>query len=410
MPKMYLEILKENLLSRWKQAFIEFHLLEEFKNNITSEKYVPGVRYNLDDYGTPAFLQPEEKVFPVGRVRELGDFHFYGFTADGLPSYTSYAHSVNKQYWGGYYTYGKEWVEYIEYNLNTRIPSSIKRIQFDAHGRKIAYQSLIVNSRGSDASYEDMTNEEKIHTIIDNEHAMFCNLEHYEIVDGRIVRADCLSIVPGAGESKYENIYTYDESGELTEIRHVYETGLSQLAYVKPDTGLDVHVLIDTVAELMAAAIVDTLVEDGVEAPLALLELNYHCVDVYIPSLSPRSVAFTKKISDQHPDEDIFDLIFLATELDHPFLDINREQFERPFTQLMTIIRREEKWEMGTLMLRKVAHILTTTRLSGRIPVGEEFAAYAVDWSMEMEDFEDVLRECGATATAIASWKERGWL
>jgi hypothetical protein len=410
MPQMHPEILKQNLLSRWKQAFTEFDLLQEYRACISSEKYVPGFRYDLDDYGTPAFLQPEGKVFPVANVRELGDYHFYGFGDDGLPCFTSYGHTVNNVFWQGYYAYGQEWVEYIEYNVNTQIPSSIKRIRFNEEGQKVAYQSLIVNGRGSGADYEQMTTEEKISSIMSYEHSLFCNIEQYETVDGRIVSADGLSIMPGAGELKYSGIYKYDSNGVLDEIRKLYETGENVLTYVKPDAGLDVQVLINTVAEKMAVAIADTLEEQQVEAPLSLLELSYHYADVYIPSLSPRSVSFTKQISRQHPDEDIFDLIFLATELDHAYLDVSREKFERPFTQLMTIISREEKWEMGTLMLRKVAHILTTGKLFGRIAVGEEFTAYAVDWSIEMEDFEDVLRDCGATAIAIKSWKERGWL
>jgi hypothetical protein len=410
MQLMHLEILKQNLLSRWKQAFHEFDRLEEYKSTITSEKYIPGFRYDLDDYGTPAFLQPGGKLFPVAAVRELGDYHFYGFNEEGLPCYTSYGHSVNNVFWQGYYSYSKEWVEYIEYNVGTKIPSGIKRIQYDDKGQKVAYQSLTVNGRGAGEEYVAMSAEQKIESIMSYEHSLFCNVELYQLDNGRIVKAECLGIAPGAGEFKYENCYTYDSNGILDEIRTMYATGESELSYVKPDEKPDVQSLMTTVAEKMAIAIVDTLEEQKVETPLSLLELSYHYADAYIPSLSPRSVAFTKLISRQHPDEDIFDLIFLATELDHAYLEVKREQFERPFTQLMKIISKEEKWEMGSLMLRKVAHILTTGKLFGRIPVGDDFAAYAVDWGVEMEDFEDVLKECGATAKAIASWKERGWL
>lgn len=410
MPQMYLDLLKQNILSRWKQAFVEFDLLQEFKTKTATEKYIPGYRYDLDDYGTPAFLQPDEKIFPVGNVRELGDYHFYGLAEDGMPCYTSYGKPANNVFWAGYYSYGKEWVEYIEYNLETQIPSGIKRIRFDENGQKIAYQSLMVNGRGIGEEYADMTAEEKVSSIVSYEHSLFCNIEQYEIVDGRIVKADCLGIVPGVGEIRYENLYRYGDDGILDEIRMVYENGENELAYVRPDTNLDIQSLMNTVAENMAVAIVDTLEEQEVETPLSLLELNYHYADTYIPSLSPRSVAVTKQISRQHPDEDIFDLIFLATELDHAYLEVNREKFERPFTQLTKIISKEEKWDMGGLMLRKAAYILTTSKLFGRIPVGDEFAAYAVDWSAEMEDFEDVLRECGVTGAMIAAWKERGWL
>jgi len=410
MPTMYLEILKQNLLSRWKQAFYEFDDLQHYKQQITSEKYIPGFRYDLDDYGSPSFLHPAAKLFPVATVREIGDYHFYGFNEDGLPCYTSYGHAINNVFWEGCYSYGKEWVEYIEYNVGTQIPSNIKRIQYDEKGQKVACQSLIVNGRGVGDEYITMSAEEKIDMIMSYEHSLFCNIEHYQLEGARIIKGDCLGITPGEGEYGYEKVYTYNSDGILDEIRKVYDGGESELSYVRPDEKTDVQALMTAVAERLAEAIVDTLEEEGVEAPLSLLELSYHYADTYIPSLSPRSAAMTRMISRQHPDEDIFDLIFLATELDHAYIDVNRAKFERPFTQLMAIISREEKWDMGSLMLRKVAYILTTQKLFGRIAVGEEFAAYAVDWSIEMEDFEDVLRECGAGSKAIASWKERGWL
>ncbi|SDF69938.1 hypothetical protein [Chitinophaga filiformis] len=407
---MSLEILKQHLLSRWKQAFHEFDRLQEYKTRVSSEKYIPGFRYNLEDYGTPAFLQPEEKLFPVAAVREINDYHFYGIAADGLPCYTSYGHAVDNVFWEGYYSYGKEWVEYVEYNTGTKIPSCIKRIQYDENGQKVAWQFLRVIGRGEGDVYMNMNTAEKIDSIIDHQHSLFCNIEKYELSAGRIEKGHCLSITPGTGESEYENIYKYNSDGILDEIRAVDASGASKLSYARPEEKLNIHTLMATVAENMAIAVADALETHEVEAPLSLLELSYHYADVYIPSLSPRSVAFTRMISKQHPDEDIFDLIFLATELDHAYLDIAPEKFERPFIQLMQIISREEKWEMGSVLLRKVAHILTTERLFGRLPVGEEFAAYAVDWGMEMEDFEDVLRECGVTGKVISSWKERGWL
>jgi len=407
---MSLEILKQNLLSRWKQAFQEFDRLQQYKTNVTSEKYIPGFRYHLEDYGTPAFLQPEEKLFPVAAVREISDYHFYGFSADGLPCYTSYGHAVTNESWQGYYSYGKEWIEYVEYNTATKIPSGIKRIQYDENGQKVAYQSLRVIGRGEGDVYTDMDEAEKIASIIDHEHSLVCSIEKYELSAGRIEKGHCLSITPGTGESEYENSYKYNSDGILEEIRTVYASGVSRLSYVRPEEKLNIQTLMATVVESLAIAITDALETHKVETPLSLLELSYHYADVYIPLLSPRSVAFTKQISRQHPDEDIFDLIFLATELDHAYLAIASEKFERPFTQLMQIISKEEKWEMGSVLLRKVAHILTSEKLFGRLPVGEEFAAYAVDWGMEMEDFEDVLRECGVTGKVISSWKERGWL
>lgn len=407
---MHLEILKQNLLSRWKQAFHEFDNLQKYKNSVTSERYIPGFRYMLEDYGTPTFFQPEEKLFPVAAVREINDYHFYGFSEDGMPCYTSYGNAANKLSWEAYYAYGSEWVEYIEYNVQTRIPCCVKRIQLDGKGQKLAWQSLTVMGRGIGEAYINMDAEEKINSIIDNGHLLSCNVEKYELSGNRIGKAIGLNINPGVGESRYDNIYKYTVDGLLDEIRTVYSSGMSKLHYARLEGNTDIQTLMNTVAESMAIAITDALVEHEVETPLSLLELSYHYADVYIPLLSPRSVAFTDKITKQHPHEDVFDLIFLATELDQVYFDIMPEKFERPFTQLMHIIRREEKWEMGTVLLRKVASILTKGKLFGRLPIGEEFAVYAVDWGIEMEDFEDILKECGVTTDVITVWKERGWL
>jgi hypothetical protein len=406
---MHLELMKQGLLSRWKQAFNEIEILEANKTNIRSEKYVPGFRYELEDYGTPSFLQPEGKLFPEAAVREISDYHFYGFGENGLPCYTSYGHVTNKVGWEGHYIYGQEWVEYIEYNAATYIPVCIKRILYE-DGQKVAFQSLTLNGKGSVEQYGGLTADHVIERILRNEHALFCTLHQYKVSAGRIVKADCLEVAPGTGECRHEDIYRYDSEGVLEEVRTLFENGESRLSYVKPDKDVDVQVLLTAVAEKMAVAITDTLEACPIETPLALLELSYHYADAYIPLLSPRSVAFTKEISRNHPDEDIFDLIFLATELDHAYLEIAPAKFERPFTQLMQIISKEAKWEVGTLLLRKVAHLLTTSKVLGRIPVGAGFTAYAIDWGIEMEDFEDILRECGATGKAITSWKEQGWL
>lgn len=406
---MYLESLKHDLIKRWKRAFDELSLLDNHKASIITEKYIPGFRYDLEDYGTPAFLQPGEKMFPQATVREIGDYHYYGFTADGLPCYTSFGHTYNKINWAGYYTYTSSWVEYVEYCLNTGIPSSVKRIQYD-NGQKVAFLSLTINSRGTAPLKEGLSFEEGIEEILSNEYSLMFAVEKYERTGEQITKAVCLAQQPGVGERHYEKLYKYDTDGELAEIRTVHEDGQNELTYVRPDKQVNIQQLVTEVAEKMAAAIVDELEKQEVETPLSLLEISYRQVSAYVPMLSPRSLAFTNDITRKYEDEDVFDLIFLATEMDQPYLQINPAPFERPFTQFIQIIEKEDKWDMANSMLRKVALILTSTKLLQRIPVGEEFAAYAVDWEADMEEFEEVLRECGTSPKLITTWKERGWL
>lgn len=408
---MDLEILKQELLTRWKHAFNELSLLPEYKAKILTEKYVPAVRYDLKDYETSAFLIPEGKLFPEARSREINDYHFYGLKEDGYPCYTSFRHVMNNTSWEGYYSYSDEVVEYVEFcqTENTYIPSCIKRILYK-DGQRYAWQSLFINTRGNNDLYEGQTPDEIMASILADQHALVIRIEAYNRVDGRITSANGLAIAPAYGEYNYVQQYNYTGGGVLDEIRTYCESGVDRLTWVRQEEGLNFQQLEEELVEKLAEAIVDTLVESKLETPLSLLEINYHSIAEYIPSLSPRSQRFTADISRRHQDEDIFDLIFLATEMDHPYLPIEDEKFERPFRQFIQIIEREDKWELASGMLRKVAWLLTTNKLFHRLPVSDDFAAYAIDWESDMDEFERVLRECGVVPAVISAWQERGWL
>lgn len=406
---MDLELQKQALLARWKHAFNEIEGLQTYKDKIQTERYIPGFRYDLKDYGTPLFMKPEEKRFPEARSREISDYHFYGFSEDGLPCYTSFGHRVSKVSWEGYYSYSDNVVEYIEFCMETGIPSEIKRYIYN-NGEKVMYQSLSVNSRGNIVIYKGVSKEDIIAGIIDDQYSLSCTIEKYTSENGRILKADCIGIAPGDGEYRYEEVYRYDLTGRLDEIRTVYEDGKTSLAYVQLNNDIDIEQLSAAVSENMALAIIDTLLEAKIEVPLSLLEINYKFVTEYLPLLTPRSLAFTEEVTRKHEDEDIFDLIFLSTEVSHAYIETNPTNFERLFRQFIQIMEREEKWDLGTAMLRKVAYLLTTNKLNNKIPVANEFAAYAIDWESDMEEFEDILGECGVAAPVISSWKDRGWL
>lgn len=406
---MDLELQKQDLLSRWKHAFNEIGDLQKHKDKIQTEKYIPGFRYDLKDYGTALFLKPEEKLFPEARSREISDYHFYGFTADGLPCYTSFGHRVSKVSWEGCYSYSDTFVEYIEFCMETGIPSNIQRYIYN-NGEKVCYQSLSVNSRGNIAIYKDVPAEEIIDGLINDQYSLSCTIEKYTSENGRILKADCVAIAPGDGEYRYEEIYRYDLTGRLDEIRTVYEDGKTSLAYVQLNNDIDIEQLSEAVSENMALAIIDTLLDAKIDVPLSLLEINYKFVTEYLPLLTPRSLAFTEEVTRNHEDEDIFDLIFLSTEISHAYIETNPSNFERLFRQFIQIVEREEKWDLGTAMLRRVAYLLTTNKLNNKIPVASEFAAYAIDWEADMEEFEEILGECGVGRPVISSWKDRGWL
>lgn len=394
------EQLKQDLLARWVRAFDEMGQLEQHKSLICSEKYIPGFRYDVRDFGTSRFLHPEGRIFPEARAREIKDYHFYGLGADGLPCYTSFGG------WQGFYSYAEDLVEYVEFCTETAIPSCIKRMYF-LDGQAIAYQYLLVQGRASSPVYKEMSREAIIEDI---SYSLVSRVEKYCRTLNRVTAAEGLQSQPGREPAHFKDVYQYDELGRLEEIRTWWDDGSSQLAYVRLGEGLEVGELAERVVSQLAEAVTDTLAGLQVETPIALLEISYRHQSADMPVIIPRSVAFTTDISRRHPDEDIFDLIFLGTDNAQERLPVRYEKFERAFRQLMQIVEREEKWELAEAVFKKTGHTLTTSRLEGKVATGDEFAAYAVDWEFDMEDFEEILWDCGVDAQLIKAWKGRGWL
>jgi hypothetical protein len=398
MPTMQPEQLKQDLLVRWERAFDEIDLLEQYKNHICTEKYIPGFRYDVQDFGTPRFLHPDGKFFPEARARELKDYHFYGFAADGMPCYTSFGS------WQGFYSYSEDLVEYVEFCIETGIPSCIKRLHF-LDGNKIAYQYLLVQGRGSSPVYKEM---DRADIIEDIEYSLIYRVERYLRENGRVSGAEGLLLLPGTGSTHFRDVYRYDDLGRLDEIRTWFDDGSSHLTFARLSEGTDIAALSDLVATQLAEAITDTLTDGHSSPPLSLLEISYHQQSVAMPVIIPRTAAFTEDITRRHSDEDVFDLIFLSTDNVQERVAIRHEKFERSYRQFMQIVEREDKWELAAAMFKKAALKLTT--LHTTLPATDEFAAYAVDWEFDMEDFEEVLRDCGVNVKTIALWKERGWL
>jgi hypothetical protein len=87
--------------------------------------------------------------------------------------------------------------------------------------------------------------------------------------------------------------------------------------------------------------------------------------------------------------------------------------FEKLFAQLEQMMEERDDSNLGRIMLRKAAYLLTRDALFGKVKVSDDFAAYAIDWSIEGHSdarFEEILGECGVQVGVIEIWKQRGML
>lgn len=395
----------KQLMERWEKAFDEIELLSEYHRSAKTFKYATGSCFDLKNY-TKENFSPENPLADTAPDDSVL-YNEYGFDASGLPCYTSFPYNGSKSKWEGYYTYNGHLVEYVEFNIQTRVPSCIERVLFEGN-RKISFQRIFINTRGSAPAYIDLPKEEKISRIKNDKYSIHVQIEEYEYDNDKIVKAECFGIAPGKGEYEFQKIFSYDKRGYLDEIRDFYPEGSSRLSYARPAENYDLQEISDRLASLIAESVVDTLVKNKVESPVAMVELGYQYVYTYLPVVISRPESLKQEVIEG--GENIWEGLFLGFD---DLLHLDTIKFERLFEQFMQIIENTKDYKIGTRMLRKSASLLTKNRLMGKIPVADEFFTYVIDHSVEghsKDEFEEILKECGMEDNIIEDWNRRGWL
>ncbi len=397
-----MENLLEELFQRWELAFDELKTLPVHKALVKSTRYARSLRYTLKTFERNSFPGGGSMVNDKDEL-DTNEPYEYGFNADGLPCYVTYRHDFNKINWEGFYTYSDTLVEYVEFCLNSGVPSLLTRIKFN-EARKISLQSIVIDGGGSGYSLSKATKEQVINQIKKNYNSLIVTVTHYDYdTAGRIEKASSMHIMPGLGKFTSYDEYNYDNDGGLDTIRTFFEQGTSRLSYCKPTEGMTPEAVADSLAGIMAASIAEALASQDIEEPIALLELSYHYADNYNPILVWQTVHEVEaKLSDR---ESIFPLDYYNA------LNIDTLPYEGLFAQLEKLMDDDDDCDLGRSMLMKTAFLLTTNKLFGKVKVSDYFAAYAIDWSIEGhsdEDFEEILLRCGLEASGIETWKQKG--
>ncbi|MCW3106045.1 MAG: hypothetical protein JWQ09_551 [Segetibacter sp.] len=403
---MAVELLKEQLIERWKLAFNQVVLLDEFESKSVQIKYASTLRYELKDFDG-------KKIKPGGRFLSAipsdptENFYEYGIEERGLPCFSRSCHKWNAVYWRGFYSFKNDLAEHVEFCIDTGIPSTVERVVFE-HGRKISYQSLHINGGGSGSVYYDMPVQQIIESILTDSFSLICTVKEFVYDNNdKVTKAGGLSVGPGPREYKYEDVYMYDVKGKLETITTYFETGETRLAYKAPNKQITFKELSDNLSEKMAHSIVDQMVRLQIEQPLAVLQITYRCVANYHPSLNYVTDAEKQAILQTQQSEEIFTGLFISVE---NFIDLTDEGFESELQQFVQLMEAGEKWMAGTRMIRKTASILTRNKLEGRIKVSDDFVAFAIDWSIKHEGFAKILKDCGVKEETIKDWKKKKWI
>lgn len=402
--------LYQDIFNRWVKAIDEIDTIAGYREKVSVIKYASSYRYDLKDYNKADFPAGGD-LLDHNPDEEMG-YRKYGLDNTGRPVYVCFEHKWNKVTWEGFYNYSDSQVEYLEYCLNTNAPSCLKVIKYK-NNRKVSYQHFSLNGGGTGSPLIKDGKEAYIDSIQKNEYSIISNVEEYIYEGERIIKAECFSVSPGIGQFTFEKSYTYDDQGELSEIRIFYPTGITQLEYVKVPDDLNIDELISELAGKISGSIIEALVKKSFEEPIVLLELFYRSVDRYFPLLKVRFLAEKEEIIRLSKGEgieglDAFELLFLYGDSD--LINADHETVERPLQQLMQLMDAKKDYDLGTTMLRKTALLLTQNKLNGKVPVSDDFVAYAIDWEMDDEPFDEILLECGQTPEIISAWKAQGLL
>lgn len=394
----------DKLLKGWSQLFGAKELIEEYHAKAVALKYAREERFDLEDYRPGSFPAGGE-LFDEVPEDALLTYMEYGMDMDGLPCYCRVVYKAGGRGFAGFYRYLPEAAEYVEFNLALGVPARFQRLEFQ-EGLVVASLRAIANGGG--AAFGGMNSAQALTRVKKDEHCMLLSVRRYEYTNGRIIRDVNFHRAPGVGFYRFEGLYKYGDDGRLVEIKDREEDGRESLRYVREEEGEDLDALSDRLSREMAESIVNTLIEEEVETPMAILELMYRSVSNYWPGLNPLSLAQKQEIVEDGGEE-IWRELFIRQD----WLDARPRGFEATYTQYIQQVKSIEGYRHARTMLRKVAAILTKTRLLGRISVDEEFFAYAIDHSSEghgAEDFKDILLKCGMREKQYEEWAERGWM
>jgi hypothetical protein len=387
--------LYNDLCERWRRAFGEIGKRASYKAAGQTIRYADNFRFPLSGFKTDEF--PADGPLTIERTSST--ITTYYLDAAGRPVFVSFGNPREQLYqWQGFYFYSPDLVEYIEFNLATGNPSVLERIVY-ANGKKMSYQRLNLSDRGTvTVSVNDIRDEIMARTI---------TIEEYSYDGDRIAEAACLYSGGGQALLQYKKAFNYLETGELDTIQSIYEGGRTQFIYIRPDPNFNVEHSVDELATRLAALIIDTLVGNDVQQPIALLDLSYRSISAWIPTITPTSQADKKVVLENWQGKDVFQNLFIPP--NDNALDLDIAHFERAWLEFFEYVNNENRWHLGETMLRKTARLLTLGKLNGELAVADEFVAYALDGEFEINRLPEILLECGLPETTLQEWKEKKW-
>lgn len=152
----------------------------------------------------------------------------------------------------------------------------------------------------------------------------------------------------------------------------------------------------EDVAVKLAAKIFEKLRANTTPSSLIAVEISY--LDGGLPTLIPLT------------QNDTIGMLVLVTEIPAShWLNFSADESLEGLEEFNQMVEDSLSSEPRAKMLRSAARQVTELARA-QLPVSPDFVAYAINWEMEGDDIAKILKQCGATPTALKNWKKKGWI
>ncbi len=386
-----LEELREDLWSRWRNAFDRFADLDGASRSGERLVHAKGELFDLKKY-TPQKFPAGGRAYPK-QPEGVNSCRRYWLDAKGRPVYVAFR--LNHFDWEGFYRYTTGEVEFVEFCLQTQVVSKYARMTLQ-DGIARSYQKIFVNGGGSHIG--GATGKNAMDRILSDSYFHWIEIEEYEVSQGRIIAGKAL-VAGGMGQPEHRLglEYSYSDSGKLQRIDLRREDG-SEYTSFAARSKVSMKELAAKPSEDIAARAIEALGKANPSVPLQAVELSFRSVTYFVTGLIPAAAG--AKVSDMG-------MVLAIGQAN--WIELNEQDFEPDMAEFVERMNTAHKWEAGSKMLRQAASLVTKLAPES-IPTCDGFIAFAIDWEFEGHELLAVLKQCGATAATLKRLKEIGWL
>jgi hypothetical protein len=390
-----LEALKLDLWNRWSKHVVEPTIPQMARGARTVHSQFS--RFNLLNWGSPDVVAGG-KVYPAqNSIDPITVEYIYVLDEAGRPLTMALRDSEKRDISQGEFRYSTDEIEFVEFNLESKIPSLYERVTF-RDGIRTSYQRLAENIGGMiPPRWRNLDRRELARQFQASRLNYYLSVEAYDVADGRIRGGESLMEGSGSG-SRFALDFAYLADGQLNSVSRRYPDGSVQTLFLRR-SNRTLDELTNDLARRIADRVMGEMRRRTFGAPVIGIELSYQ---------SGNELPFVTYLTEA---DNLAEFPITDASVTQREIPVREEHVGPQIAEFMARIEEEDDLSADTRMVRRAARLINLEANPG-FPRAKDFVAYAIDWEIAGNGTQlvQLLEECGASKAAIDSWKKRGWL